>query len=71
MLSDWGKLGYLKDNFLPVDDKDEGIDSDMKELELLIEEENILSDDEDGSDEEIETPDDWISKELKNWLCDN
>ena len=30
----------------------------MKELELLIEEENILSDDEDGSDEEIETPDD-------------
>ena len=43
----------------------------MKELELLIEEENILSDDEDGSDEEIETPDDWISKELKNWLCDN
>ena len=57
-------LGYLNDNFLPVDDKDEGIDSDMKELELLLEEENI-SDDEDGSDEEIETPDDWIN--VKNF----
>ena len=38
---------------IPVDDKDEGIDPDMLELLLVLEDEDI-ADDEDSSDEEIE-----------------
>ena len=41
----------------PVDDKDERIDPDMLELGLVLEDEDIADDDDDGSDEEIEVLD--------------